>query len=1064
MCSMNKRKGDCRMIRFKTRRVLAFVLVLMLLLSGTVYATDIEDVPYYSYTYWEGPSRNEAVPMRAMYEATTQINGDSLGISDIKDAKHVTLSPDEKSLYILDSGNSRILVVDTDTYQLKQEIATIPFRKTDYVIAQQVNEVKANTDYVMFWWAKYDETSGDGDLVMSIRDEATGTVIDYEGDAFPKMYTVTCNACYGEVAMDKAALQAEGAQCPLCEAEMAVDFKGTADEEAVAKSVIWQKNLITFNSGDATKLAVEIQQKTDKRVAFWMDNVYLVEAAVLKNTTVGFTMGDAVVLENVNEETGEGVYQMVTTTKVGDQTKEQTFNLIVDGYYQSSWEPVKEALAQVFSGKVNLHKQVTASDFTGTLDLTERTDGTIDVSVSVSDIEDVAELAKEIALVKEQLQKSLLKNTLADLPAVFATDFNEDDLDTWHVDCGAKHDIKEDVDAANDAGSMYVESTLSYFKAQGLYISEENKIYLADTENYRVLVLNEEGYLEHLILKPDDPDKGIPTDLVFKPTRLVMDEKGYLYVVSSGCFYGMLVYDEKEEFLGFHGSYKVESGVLDTIKGWITDLFMTNEKSEQQQKKLPQEIIDISIDSQGLLYTLSGGASGQVKRLGFNGNQTLNHKFGFQTQSGDLVNFSEIPAEYWHKHDQYKVGFAAITVDNQGFSYVVDKLRSRIFMYDEECRVISVFSTGFSVGNQVGTFTTPEAITCTDDSLYVVDFVSGAVTVFELTEYGRLFKEANVLTIDGEYEKAMEKWQQVLKMDANSQRAYEGMGKAMLTKANAEKAAGNIEQAHVYFDEAMKYAELGNDQQTYSQAFSVVQKEWLTNNFWWIFILCLVLVGGVAALLVLSKKRKLFHIKNDKLRVALTVPFHPFQAFQSMKYQKFASMKLSLVFVLLLYLASVSEDLYGGFMYVLTDTSNYNALYTLIGSVGVLLLWVIANWGICVLNEGKGTLKEVFTMSAYSMTPLIVYSVIFVVGSHVLAASESSTFGLISTIMFIYTALLLLIGMTVVHEYTFFKSMKMAILTILGMLLTAFVIFSVVLLTQQFITFFVNIFNEIALR
>ena len=103
-------------------------------------------------------------------------------------------------------------------------------------------------------------------------------------------------------------------------------------------------------------------------------------------------------------------------------------------------------------------------------------------------------------------------------------------------------------------------------------------------------------------------------------------------------------------------------------------------------------------------------------------------------------------------------------------------------------------------------------------------------------------------------------------------------------------------------------------------------------------------------------------------------------------------------------------------------------------------------------------------MSAYSMTPLIVYSVIFVAGSHMLAASETSTFGLISTIMFIYTALLLLIGMTVVHEYTFFKSMKMAILTILGMLLTAFVIFSVVLLTQQFITFFDNIIDEIALR
>ena len=103
-------------------------------------------------------------------------------------------------------------------------------------------------------------------------------------------------------------------------------------------------------------------------------------------------------------------------------------------------------------------------------------------------------------------------------------------------------------------------------------------------------------------------------------------------------------------------------------------------------------------------------------------------------------------------------------------------------------------------------------------------------------------------------------------------------------------------------------------------------------------------------------------------------------------------------------------------------------------------------------------------MSCYSMAPLIVYSVIYTVASHLIPATSTSTFGLLSTIMFIYTALLLLLGMTVVHEYSFFKAMGMAVLVILCMLLAAFVIFSVVLLSQQFIVFFVSLFNEIKLR
>jgi len=295
------------------------------------------------------------------------------------------------------------------------------------------------------------------------------------------------------------------------------------------------------------------------------------------------------------------------------------------------------------------------------------------------------------------------------------------------------------------------------------------------------------------------------------------------------------------------------------------------------------------------------------------------------------------------------------------------------------------------------------------------------------------------------------------------QQADVAMDAAEQIEDDAQRKAA-IEEAKVLYNKTMEYAELGNDQQTYSQAFEVVQKNWLTNNFWWLFLVCLAAVGGIAALLVISKKRKIFEIKNEKVKTALSVPIHPIQAFNDLKYKNTASVPLAILFVVVFYLATVSEDLFGGFMYVITDKTTYNSLFTLIGSVGILLLWVIVNWGICILSEGKGSLKEVFTMSAYSMTPLIAYSVIYTVASHLIPSTGESAFTILSTIMFIYTALLLLLGMTVVHEYTFFKAMGMTVLVILCMVLAAFVIFSVVLLSQQFITFIVNIIDEIALR
>ena len=103
-------------------------------------------------------------------------------------------------------------------------------------------------------------------------------------------------------------------------------------------------------------------------------------------------------------------------------------------------------------------------------------------------------------------------------------------------------------------------------------------------------------------------------------------------------------------------------------------------------------------------------------------------------------------------------------------------------------------------------------------------------------------------------------------------------------------------------------------------------------------------------------------------------------------------------------------------------------------------------------------------MSAYSMMPLMAYSVIFTVGSHMIPATNTNTFGMIHTILLIYGALLLLIGMTVIHEYSFFKAMGMAIITVLCMALAVFVLCAVVLLSQQFIVFIVGIFEELRVR
>ena len=878
-------------------RVLALVMALLLLGGNTVFAADMDEVPYFSYCYWEGPSRTEPVPMRAMYKATHQISADSLGMLELYQSavenggwdatygvvtddeskldtvwSHVVLNHDQTELYALDGGgtNGRIFVIDTKTLKLKRIIGDIGLPSDIYgMAAYQDVTLEQNTEYTLTFYTR--RASGKNAYTMSVFN--------------------------GEEVL----------------AAVTFDHEFDVSEE-------WVEHKITFNTGAATDVRLQIDSQSEDFGRFDVDSVSLIAAA------------------------GEGE------------------NLVVNG---------------------------------------EFTDGSYG----------------------------------------------------WNFGLGAFQSEMARLVDTDESYALGLTNYLSYVGAKGVFVTKDGTLLICDTANQRLLIIDGDGVLQRVITRPEGIE--IPSNLNFTPTRVIMDDKGYIFLsIGEAGYHGLLVYDENFVFKGFHGAYKASASIMENLTGFITDLFMTNEKAENQQNTVGTGFLDIALDPEGLLYALSSPKSntGQIKRMGLNGNQTLNFKSGFTTQSGDLLNFVEQPMSYYSKGTNFAVNanLNSLAVDPQGFIYALDSIRGRVYVYDEECRVMSAFSLGFSEGDQVGTFITPCALAVSDNKLFVADSELRNITVFELTEYGALYKTADTYTINGEYDKAMPYWEQVLQLDSNNQRAYEGMAKYHL--------------AHDEYEQAMYYAEQGNDQQTYSLAYTEVQKIWFSHNFWWVFLLCLVVVGAIVAVLIISKKRQLFEIKNLKLRTALTAAFHPFESFQALHSKNATSIILALVFVLVFYLMRVSQDLFGGFMYVIVDEANYNSLFTLFGSVGLLLLWTVTNWGICMLNDGKGSFKEVFCMSAYSMMPMIAYSLIFIVGSHFVPATGTGDFAIINTLLTLYMVLLLLIGMTVVHEYTFFKSMGMAIVTVLCMALAIFVLCSVVLLSQQFIMFIVSIVNELRVR
>ena len=130
-------------------------------------------------------------------------------------------------------------------------------------------------------------------------------------------------------------------------------------------------------------------------------------------------------------------------------------------------------------------------------------------------------------------------------------------------------------------------------------------------------------------------------------------------------------------------------------------------------------------------------------------------------------------------------------------------------------------------GNMDGYFRNPLALEHMDYDLIVVDQLDCTITLFTLTDYGRLVFGAMDQFDNGEYAKSGKTWREVMKYNGNYDLAYIGLGRAYLRQKE--------------YDKAMDYFELKYDADNYSKAYKKHRKEFVEDHIVLIVIVILAL-------------------------------------------------------------------------------------------------------------------------------------------------------------------------------------------------------------------------------
>ena len=627
---------------------------------------------------------------------------------------------------------------------------------------------------------------------------------------------------------------------------------------------------------------------------------------------------------------------------------------------------------------------------------------------------------------------------------------------TYILDGGASRVLLLDEDYNIQSQFNYVlaeDGARLYFnKSKGIFVDDDDAIYIADTQNARVIKCDAAGNLIRLYTLPDS--NLIPQGFNYQPVKVAVDYKGYVYILSNGSYYGAILYSPEDEFLGFYGSNNVAATFTQALATLWNRLFTNNAKRSEMTRSLPYTFNDLWVDEEGFVYTVTGSSvvQGQVKRLNPGGSNILD---------SEDVNFVDdelgVDPVFKTARTQNLVGISA---DEDGFIYVVDSYYGRIYMYDDDCNLVSTFGGGVKTGDQVGTFYNPSSICYnkTNQDIIVTDNNQNTITVFNITNYGKLVKSAQAKTIVGDYEEAMAEWTEVLAQDRNCQLAYSGLARAYYVMG---ETCDEPQLAITYTDKAYELAKQGYDRETYALAFDSIRTEWLRNNFTWIMLIAVLVIAGLVALLVYTTKHKVRLIKNEKAHLATTMITHPFENFREIKERNLTSIPICIIIILLYYVFSVMETTMGGFAFTYFDPSSYNALLILAKTVGMVVLWTVTNWAVCTLFGGKGKMKEIFTVISYSLIPSLLGSLIYIICSNVLVPDEAAFLSVLTVICTAYTVIMLAAGSMIVHDYSLGKFIGTTLLTLLGCAIVIFLLIAVAILLQQTGGFIATIYTEI---
>ena len=202
----------------------------------------------------------------------------------------------------------------------------------------------------------------------------------------------------------------------------------------------------------------------------------------------------------------------------------------------------------------------------------------------------------------------------------------------------------------------------------------------------------------------------------------------------------------------------------------------------------------------------------------------------------------------------------------------------------------------------------------------------------------------------------------------------------------------------------------------------------------------------------------------DSLKFALYCITHPLDGFWVLTHEKRGTYAAANTILFVTLLVRILKLRYTSFVFLRVYWEGINIFLYLASVLFPLSLFVVGNWALTTLFDGKGRLGQVYMATCYALTPYPLIQFPLMIFSNFVTVEEAEFYGVLSGISLVWCALLIIAAMGQIHEYSAGKNILFMVFTLFAMLVMIFILMIFFSMISQGVAYIISLVREFLFR